>query len=41
MTPLGFLFCAPLVPIVSRRLGPPRVALFSAFAGATLLAAIG
>jgi MFS family permease len=41
MTPLGFLCCAPLVPIVARRFGRGRTALISAFTGATLLAAIG
>ncbi|MEX0760233.1 MAG: MFS transporter [Tistlia sp.] len=41
MTPLGLLVSAPLLPGLARRIGPFRIALFSALAVALLLAAIG
>ena len=40
MTPLGFICCAPLVPALSRRLGPGATIVASAFAAALILALI-
>src|SRR5688572_15409812 len=41
MTPLGFVLGSPLIPVLARTLGPGRLALFGALAGAVLLALIG
>lgn len=41
MTPLGLIVSAPLLPLLARRFGPVRVALFSALAVALLLTVIG
>jgi hypothetical protein len=41
MTPIGFICCAPFVPVITRRLGPARTVLASACLGAAVLAAIG
>jgi MFS family permease len=41
MTPLGFICAAPLVPSITRRFGPGRTVLASAFSAALVLALIG
>jgi MFS family permease len=41
MTPIGFICCAPFVPLVTRLLGPSKTVLVSVFSGAAILALIG